>query len=210
MIVVGLTGSIGMGKSTAAALLRRLFIPVYDADRAVHQLLARGGRAVPAVAARFPEVVRDDAVDRTALGRIVFADPAQLRALEAIVHPLVFQAQRRFLRAQARRRTRLVVLDIPLLFEAGSDRRCAAVLVVSAPSFVQRQRVMRRSGMTAEKFAGILAKQMPDAEKRRRADFVIPTGLGKRLTLIRLRRAIARLEACALSRSRSRPACRTG
>jgi len=210
MIVVGLTGSIGMGKSTAAALLRRLGIPVYDADRAVHQLLARGGGAVLAVAARFPAVVRAGAVDRAALGRIVFADPAQLRALEAIVHPLVLVAQRRFLAAQARRRTRLVVLDIPLLFEAGSDRRCAAVLVVSAPSFIQSQRVLRRPGMTAEQFAGILAKQMPDLEKRRRADLVIPTGLGKRLTLTRLSRAIARLETRGSPRSRRRPAWRTG
>jgi dephospho-CoA kinase len=195
MIVVGLTGSIGMGKSTAAALLRTLGIPVYDADRAVHRLLARGGRAVPAVAARFPAVVRDGAVDRGALGRIVFADPAQLRALEAIVHPLVFAAQRRFLQTHARRHSKLVVLDIPLLLEAGSDRRCGAVLVVSAPAFIQAQRVLRRPGMTLEKFAGIRAKQMPDTEKRRRADVVIPTGLGKRLTLQRLRRAIARLEA---------------
>jgi dephospho-CoA kinase len=202
MIVVGLTGSIGMGKSTAAALLRRLGIPVYDADRAVHQLLARGGAAVPAVAARFPAVVRDGAVDRGALGRVVFADPAELRALEAIVHPLVSVAQRRFLAAQARRRTRLVVLDIPLLFEAGSDRHCAAALVVSAPAFIQVQRVLRRPGMTAEKFAGIQAKQMPDREKRRRADVVIPTGLGKHLTLVRLHRAIAQLEARGHPRKR--------
>jgi dephospho-CoA kinase len=168
-----------------------------------------GGRAVPAVAARFPTVVRDGAVDRAALGRIVFADPAQLAALEAIVHPLVSAVQRRFLQAQARRRSRLVVLDIPLLLEAGSDRRCNAVLVVSAPAFVQRQRVLRRPAMTAAKFAGILAQQMPDAEKRRRADSIIPTGLGKRLTLIRLRRALARLPACRFTRSRRRPAWRT-
>ena len=193
MIVVGLTGSIGMGKSTAAALLRRLGIPVHDADQAVHALLARGGRAVPAIAGRFPEAVRDGAVDRIALGRIVFADPAALRDLEAIVHPQVQQAQRRFLRAQAMRRARVVVLDVPLLFEGGGDRRCAATLVVSAPGLLQRQRVLRRPGMTPAKFAGILAKQMPDAEKRRRADVVIPTGLGKRLTLRRLRRALAGL-----------------
>src|SRR5260221_123787 len=131
MIIVGLTGSIGMGKSTAAGLLRRLGIPVYDADRAVHRLLRRGGRAVPAVALRFPEIVRDGAVDRPALGRIVFADRAALAALEAIIHPLVFEAQKRFLHIHALRRTKLVVLDIPLLFEAGGYRRCAATLVVS-------------------------------------------------------------------------------
>ncbi len=193
MIVVGLTGSIGMGKSTAADLLRRLGVPVYDADAAVHRLLARGGRAVPAIAARFAGVVRDGAVDRPALGRIVFADPAALKALEAIVHPLVSQAQQRFLRAQAQRRARVVVLDIPLLFEGSGARRCAATLVVSAPALVQRQRVLRRPGMTTEKLAGIVAQQMPDAEKRRRADVVIPTGLGKRLTWRRLRAALAGL-----------------
>jgi dephospho-CoA kinase len=221
MIVLGLTGSIGMGKSTAATLLRRLGIPVYDADQAVHQLLAHGGRAVPAIAARFPAAIRAGAVDRDALGRIVFADPAALRDLEAIVHPQVHEAERRFLRAQAMRRTRMVVLDIPLLFEGGLDRRCAATLVVSAPAALQRQRVLRRPGMTREKLAGILAKQMPDAEKRRRADAVIPTGLGKRATLSRLRRAVAALStrrgapalglwAGPATRSRRRPACRTG
>jgi dephospho-CoA kinase len=228
MIVVGLTGSIGMGKTTASVLLRRLGVPVYDADGAVHRLLARGGRAVPAVAARFPAVVRDGAVDRTALGRIVFGAPAALRDLEVIVHPLVFEAQRRFLRAQAMRRARLVVLDIPLLFEGGSDRRCAATVVVSAPGFVQRQRVLRRPDMTADKLAGILAKQMPDAEKRRRADIVIPTGLGKRLTWRRLHAALGVLRARRarpsttlwakaasrarppLTRSRWRPASRKG
>jgi dephospho-CoA kinase len=195
MIVVGLTGSIGMGKSTAAGLLRRLGIPVYDADRAVHRLMQRGGRAVPAVARRFPDVVKDGAVDRPALGRIVFADKAALAALEAIIHPLVFEAQKRFLHIHALRRTRLVVLDIPLLFEAGGYQRCDATLVVSAPALVQRQRVLRRPGMTPEKFAGILAQQMPDAEKRRRADVVIPTGLGKHLTFRRLGRAVATLKA---------------
>jgi dephospho-CoA kinase len=193
VIVVGLTGSIGMGKSTAADLLRRLGDPVYDADAAVHRLLGRGGSAVSAVGARFPGVVRAGAVDRAALGRIVFADPAALKALEAIVHPLVYAAQRRFLRAHALRRTRRVVLDIPLLFEGGGWRRCAATLVISAPAVIQRQRVLRRPGMTAQKLAGILAQQLPDAEKRRRATAVIPSGLGKRLTRQRLRRALARL-----------------
>ena len=192
MRIIGLTGSIGMGKSTASLLLRRLGVSVYDADDAVHRLLARGGRAVPAIARRFPGAVRDGAVDRPALGRIVFGDPAALKALEAIVHPLVFEAQRRFLQAHAMRGTRVVVLDIPLLFEAGSVSRCGTVLVVSAPAVLQRQRVLRRPGMTAEKFAGILAQQMPDAEKRRRADVVIPSGLGKALTHRRLRRAVAR------------------
>jgi dephospho-CoA kinase len=229
MIVVGLTGSIGMGKSTAATLMRRLGIPVYDADQVVHRLLARGGRAVPAIATRFPSTVHDGAVDRDALGRIVFGDPTALRDLEAIVHPLVHDAERAFVRAHAMRHTRLVVLDIPLLFEGGLDRRCAATLVVSASPALQRQRVLRRRGMTPEKFAGILAKQMPDAEKRRRADVVIATGLGKHVTRGRLRRALTALASRRRApapglwtrapgrpppswpaRSRRRLACRTG
>jgi len=193
MQIIGLTGSIGMGKSTAAALLRQLGVPVYDADAAVHRLLGPGGRAVPAIERRFPGTVHDGAVDRGALGRIVFGDLAALRALEAIVHPLVFEAQQRFLRAHSVRRTRGVVLDIPLLFESGSARRCDAILVVSASPVLQRQRVLRRPGMTVEKLAGILAQQMPDAEKRRRADVVIPSGLGKALTRRRLRHALTRL-----------------
>jgi dephospho-CoA kinase len=193
VIVVGLTGSIGMGKSTAADLLRRLGHPVYDADAAVHRLLGRGGAAVAAVGVRFPGVVRDGAVDRPALGRIVFGDRVALKALEAIVHPLVYAAQRRFLRTHALHRAPLVVLDIPLLFEGGGWRRCAASIVVSAPAVIQRQRVLRRPGMTATTFAGIVAQQMPDAQKRRRADAVVPSGLGKRLTRQRLRRALARV-----------------
>jgi dephospho-CoA kinase len=130
----------------------------------------------------------------------VFGDPAALKDLEAIVHPLVAEAQRAFLHAQARRRARLVVLDVPLLFEAGTDRRCDATLVVSAPAWLQRQRVLRRPGMTADKLGAILAKQMPDAEKRRRADVVIPTGLGKRLTWQRLGDAVRRLTRRPLRR----------
>ncbi|MBV8168701.1 MAG: dephospho-CoA kinase [Alphaproteobacteria bacterium] len=202
MLVLGLTGSIAMGKSTAADMLRRRGLAVYDSDAGVHRMLARGGRAVPAIAKRFPSVVRDGAVDRQALGRIVFGDAAALKDLEAIVHPLVRQAQGRFLRAQARRRARAVVLDVPLLFEAGTVALCDAALVVSAPAWLQRQRVLRRPGMTAEKLAGILAKQMPDAQKRRRADAVIPTGLGKRLTWLKLGQAVRRLRRQPLRRRR--------
>jgi len=193
MLTIGLTGSIAMGKSTAAAMLRRRGIAVYDSDAGVHRLLGRGGRAVPAIAKRFPGVVREGAVDRAALGGIVFGDPAALKALEAIVHPLIRQDQGRFLRAQVRRRTPVVVLDVPLLFEAGTYRLCDAALVVSAPAWLQRQRVLRRPGMTREKLAGILAKQMPDHEKRRRADAVIPTGLGKRPAWRALGTAVRRL-----------------
>lgn len=190
MIILGLTGSIGMGKSTAAAMLRRMGVPVCDSDAIVHRLLGRGGGAVAAIGAAFPGVVVDGAVDRRALGAQVFANPPALRRLEAIVHPRVRAAQARFLRGAARRRTPVVVLDIPLLFESGGDRRVDRTVVVSAPASVQRARVLARPGMTAEKFAGILAQQVPDREKRRRADHVIATGLGLAVTLRGLRRVL--------------------
>jgi dephospho-CoA kinase len=191
MVILGLTGSIGMGKTTAAVLLRHDRIPVYDADAAVHALLKRGGAAVPAVAAAFPCVVRDGAVDRRALGAAVFDDAPALARLEAIVHPLVERCMRRFLAHAAHGRAPLVVLDIPLLFETGGERFCDAVIVVSAPAFLQSARVLARPGMTPAKLRGILERQMPDPEKRRRADQVVPTGLGRRLTLERLRAIVA-------------------
>lgn len=186
MIVLGLTGGIGMGKSTAAAMLRRLGVPVHDADAVVHRLLRRGGRGVAAVAKRFPEVVRAGAVDRAALGKIVFADPKALKALEGMLHPLVREAERAFLAAHRRRGTAVVALDIPLLYETGAEKRCDAVIVVSAPRRVQLGRVLGRPAMTPAKLAGIEARQTSDAERRRRADFVIPTGLGKREALARI------------------------
>jgi dephospho-CoA kinase len=198
MIVLGLTGSIGMGKSTAAAMLRRLGVPVHDADATVHRLLGPGGGAVAPVARAFPGGVIEDArtgrtrIDRAALGRMVFADSAALHRLEAILHPLVRADERRFRRRMQARHVPLIVLDIPLLFESGGDRRCDATVVVTAPARIQRARVMARQGMTEERFAAILAKQMPDAEKRRRADFVVQTGLGRNATLRRLA-AIVRL-----------------
>jgi dephospho-CoA kinase len=193
MISLGLTGSIGMGKSTAAALLRRLGIPVHDADAAVHRLQARGGAAVPAIAAAFPGTVKEGKVDRQALGRIVFADKAALKKLEAILHPLVRREEQKFL-AQARAHRRpLVALDIPLLFETHGEQRCDHVMVVSAPRRVQLARVMRRPGMTRERLAGIEARQLPDLLKRARADTVIETGLGRRHSLQAIRRAITQL-----------------
>lgn len=186
MVILGLTGSIGMGKSTAASQLRRLGVAVHDADATVHRLLARGGRAVPAIAAAFAGVVRDGAVDRQALGARVFGDRPALRRLEAILHPLVRAEEVAFLARAARHRRHLVALDIPLLFESGGQRRCDAVAVVTAPAFLQSQRVLRRPGMTVEKLRAIRAQQMPDAAKRRRADVVIPTGLGYRQSLRRL------------------------
>jgi dephospho-CoA kinase len=187
--IIGLTGSIGMGKSTAAAALRRDGVPVHDADQAVHRLLAKGGAAVTAVAAAFPGVVIDGAVDRPALGRRVFGDAAALTRLEAILHPLVQREARAFLARARRQRRRLAVLDVPLLFETGGERRCDAVIVVSAPRAVQQARVLARPGMTPARLAAIEARQMPDAEKRRRADWVVPTGLDRRTALHALRRA---------------------
>ncbi|OWJ66272.1 dephospho-CoA kinase [Inquilinus limosus] len=203
MRILGLTGSIGMGKSTAAAMFRRDGIAVHDADAVVHDLMRRGGAAVPAVAKAFPEAVRDGAVDRRALGALVFGRPEALRRLEAILHPLVRRRMRRFLQQAGRRGDDLVVLDIPLLFETGGERFCDAVAVVSAPRLIQRQRVLARPGMTKEKFAAILAAQMPDREKRRRADWVVPTGLGRRPTRLALR--ALRRQALARPGRRWRP-----
>jgi dephospho-CoA kinase len=180
-----------MGKSTAAAMLRRMGVPVHDADAVVHALSRPGGAALPAIRAAFPDLaLADGGIDRAALSKRAFADPAALRRLETILHPLVRAAERKFLRLQRARRCRVVVLDIPLLFETGGEQRCDAVLVVSAPRLVQVQRALARPGMSAEKFAAIEGKQMPDAEKRRRADCVIPTGRGKRATWVALRRAV--------------------
>jgi dephospho-CoA kinase len=193
LIVLGLTGSIGMGKSTAAAMLRRLGVPLFDADLVVHRLLAPSGAAVSAVSAAFPGVETEaGGIDRVLLGQRVFADPAALRRLEAILHPMVAAEEIRFLARSRARRVRLVVLDIPLLFETGAERRCDYALVVSAPALVQRQRVMRRPGMTEIRLAAILRKQVPDHRKRQRADFVVPTGAGRGVTLRRLK-AIVRL-----------------
>jgi len=220
MIVLGLTGSIGMGKSTTAAMFRRLKVPVHDADAAVHALMAPGGGAVAAIEAAFSGVVAETAhgraVDRRALGRIVFADRAALRRLEAILHPRVAAVSRSFLARHRRRGSRLVVLDVPLLLEGDSHRACDLVAVVSAPAFLQRQRVLARPGMTAATLASILAKQMPDTEKRQRADVVIPTGLGRAFAMRRVIRLVSRLgrkgvTACAKSSSirRRRASIRT-
>jgi dephospho-CoA kinase len=192
MKVLCLTGSVGMGKSTAARMLRRLGIPVHDADAEVHRLLGRGGAAVRAVDAAFPGARVGKAIDRAALGRIVFGDAAALKRLEGILHPLVRKAEQRFLAEARRRHCKLVVLDIPLLFETKGERRCDGVIVVSAPRAIQRARVMARPGMTKERLAAIERRQTPDREKRRHADIVIETGLGKRHSLAALRHAIAR------------------
>ena len=186
MLILGLTGSIGMGKSTAAGMLRQLGVPVHDADASVHRLMAKGGAAVPQIATLFPEAVQDGRVDRGLLGQAVFGDTAALRRLEGVLHPLVRRCSEQFLRRQARRRRWLAVLDIPLLYETDAAGRCDAVAVVSAPAWLQRQRVLARPGMTAERFAAIAAQQVPDREKRRKADYVVETGLSKRNTLCQL------------------------
>ncbi len=199
MVILGLTGSIGMGKSTAAQAFRRASVPVHDADRAVHDLLAKGGRAVALVEAAFPGVARDAAVDREKLGQWAFGDADALGRLEAILHPMVREAERRFLRRTAADRHRLAVLDVPLLFETGGEERCDAVVVVSAPPFVQKARVMKRSGMTRARLAAILAQQMPDKDKCRRADFVVQTGIGRAFSLQRINnivRVANRLHGC--------------
>ncbi len=190
MIILGVTGSIGMGKSTAAKMFRRMSVPVYDSDAAVHVVLGRGGEAVGPIDRAFPGVVRNCVVDRDALGRVVFGDPVALKTLESIVHPLVRRRQDDFLRRWAGRHAPVVALDIPLLFEVNLDVRCDFTIVVSAPAFIQAARVLARDGMTQEKFVGILERQMPDREKRRRADFVVPSNRGRRETLRRLTRIV--------------------
>lgn len=171
--LLGLTGSIGMGKSTTAQMFRDLGHPVWDADEAVHRLYTPGGAAVQPVAAAFPTALRDGGVDRAALKAVLAADPAALQRLEAIVHPLVAADRAEFIRGQRDRP--LVVLDIPLLFEGGAEDQLDGVAVVSTDAETQRARVMARPGMTDDTLRMILSRQMPDAEKRARADWVIPT-----------------------------------
>lgn len=175
MLILGLTGSIGMGKSTAAAHLRERGLPVFDADAEVHRLYA-GGKAVERIERAFPGTTTTEGVDRTKLSAALIAHPERLRELEAIVHPMVREAERSFLRAEARRGTRIAVLEIPLLLETGADKLVDAVIVMSAPADVQRERLLKRTGMTKEKLESLIARQMPDAEKRARADFVVDTG----------------------------------
>ena len=195
MKVVGLTGGIGMGKSTAAAAFRRAGVPVFDADAAVHRLQARGGRAVSAIAAAFPGTVRDGTVDRALLRRAAVESPGAMTRLEAILHPLVRREERAFLARARRAGRRAAVLDIPLLLETGGDRRVDLVVVVSAPPAVQMARVRARRRMTPAQIQAIIARQMPDRDKRRRADVVIRTGLSRHHALRRLRRLLLELLA---------------
>jgi dephospho-CoA kinase len=176
MFILGLTGSLGMGKSATAQMFADEGVPVHDADAAVHRLYE--GEAVPPIEAAFPGVTRDGKVDRARLGKRVIGDAAAIARLESIVHPLVHREEQRFLAEAERAGAPVAVLDIPLLYETGADKRCDAVVVVSAPPDVQRARAFERPGMSEEKLQAILAKQMPDAEKRARADFIVDSGHG--------------------------------
>jgi dephospho-CoA kinase len=186
MIIIGLTGSIGMGKSTVAAMFEAEGLPVFDADAAVRQLQGPGGRALAAIEAAFSGTTHAGGLHREKLGAHVFGNAAALRKLESILHPLVAEAQSAFLGAH--RLKRAVVLDVPLLFEKGGWKRCDLSVVVSAPYRVQRARVLARPKMTPGKLAGILKSQMPDRQKRALADVVIETGRGRRHTLLAVRR----------------------
>lgn len=190
MIVLGLTGSIAMGKSTAADLLRRLGVAVHDSDAAVHRIMSRGGAAIAAVEKAFPGVVVEGTIDRAKLGARVFGDREALRQLERILHPLVRASADRFLKTMARRHCRFVALDVPLLFETGGERRCDRTIVVWSPAFLQRQRFLRRPGMTEERLAQVLRQQMPVRLKRRKADAAIASGLGRRETYLGLKRVL--------------------
>ncbi len=191
MVILGLTGSIGMGKSTTAAMFRDAGVPVFDADACVHALYR--GAAVAPVEDAFPGVTRDGAVDRELLRQRVLDDAAVLRRLEGIVHPLVQRARAAFIAEAEAARAPLAVLDIPLLFETGADAQVDAVAVVSAPEAVQKARVLARPGMTEARFSAILAQQVPDAEKRRRARFVIDTGEGPEPARAQVRAVISAL-----------------
>ena len=190
-VKLGLTGSIGMGKSTVARMFAELGVPVFDADAAVHRLQGKGGRLVAAIEAAFPDTTGPDGVNRTALGEAVLGKPALLGRLEAIVHPAVVEERAAFLREHAV--APLVVFDIPLLFETGGEARVDKIAVVSAPASMQRARVLARPGMTEQRFAAILARQTPDAEKRARADYVIDTGGSLDRTRARVAEIVANL-----------------
>lgn len=188
MFILGLTGSIGMGKSTVASMFEQLGAFVHDADRTVHELMAPGGAAVEPVIEIFPKAKGRDGIDRKALGAEVFGNPDALRCLERILHPLVRQSETRFLAMKRRQGARLIILDIPLLFETKGEERCDAVAVIHCRAFLQQQRVMRRPDMTIEKLNAIRAQQMPVLEKCKRADFVIETGLSKAYTFAQVQR----------------------
>ena len=196
MIVVVLTGSIAMGKSTTATMFNWRKIPIFDADKVVHNLFSKGGAAVGMVNEHFPSAIANDKVDRAVLGQIVFGDPYRLSILESIIHPLVDIERKRFFQSHRRGKTKMVVLDIPLFYETKKQYKSDFVCVVSAPSFLQRQRALGRPGMTKQKLDAILSRQMPDYEKRKRSNFVVSTGLGKAHTNRILGKTLNRMRQC--------------
>lgn len=206
MIHIGLTGSIGMGKSTTAQMFREAGIPVYDADAAVADLYVRGGAAVEPLEAAFPGVTRDGAVDREALRLRVLGDDAAMTRLNAVVHPLLGRDRLEFHRQAEASGADILVFDIPLLFETGGERNMDAVVVVSAPADIQRARVLAREGMTPERLDAILARQVPDADKRARADFVVDTGQGLDVAREGVRRVLAAVRDPGFRPRRATPA----
>lgn len=193
-MLVGLTGSIGMGKSETAKMFARLGIPVYDADAAVHRLYEKGGAAVPVIAKAFPDSIKDGRVDRAELTKRVTVDKDAFKKLEQLVHPLVANEQRSFLEEARAKGADIVVLDIPLLFEAGGHARVDAIVVVSAPAHIQRARVLARPGMTEDKLDHILSRQTSDAEKRAKAHFVVETDKGLDHAFEQVKSVVAALE----------------
>lgn len=175
MIILGLTGSIGMGKTTTAHMFREAGCPVFDADAAVHNLYAKGGAAVPLIRAVFPDAIKDEAVDRGVLGIHMRADPLNLKVLESFIHPMVGKARAAFLQGAIDKQADIIVFDVPLLFETGGHKRVHKIIVVTAPFHIQKQRVMSRPGMSEELFMSLLSRQTPDAEKRAQADYIIYT-----------------------------------
>jgi len=193
MIIAGLTGSIAMGKSETARMFAELGVPVFDADAAVHEMYAKGGAAVGAIATRFPQAIVDGVADRQRLAELVLNDPAALRTLENIVHPLVRSAEARFIRKCRAENRPLAVVDIPLLFETGRQHEFDRVIVVSAPAGMQRERALTRPGMTEEKFAAIQARQVSDADKRRQAHFIVDSSRGLDHALAQVKTIVAKL-----------------
>ena len=191
MVVLGLTGSIGMGKSLAADMLRGMGVPVHDADAAVHTLLAHDREVIAAIADAFPGALDSGTVDRAKLAEAVFGDETALRRLESILHPRVIASEQQFVDDCARDGADLAVLEIPLLYETGAEARVDGVIVVSAPADQQRERVLQRPGMTPDRLAAIMARQLPDVQKRQHADYLVETGRGKRYTLRSLERIVA-------------------
>ena len=204
MYVVGITGSIAMGKSTIATMLAKMGVPVHDADKSVHDLFKKGGEAIPLIQTVFPETITPIGVNRRLLSQVVFNEPAKLTQLEDIVHPLVAKKRKEFLHLNKRNKVRLVALDVPLLFETGGGAYCTNVLVVTAPRYLQHRRALARPGMTEAKLKAILARQVPDFEKRKRADYVVPTGLGRAYSQKVLRRVLNAIKENAIKNTNRR------